>query len=144
MERPALKREVVKYIVSHYGLKLARACRLMKQVRSTQYLHSTKDPKRRAWFAKSLAFRLWSVLSGLQKQSKILETSFALGKGLTNCRAPTDCLQHLISCFSKRFLSVFLKPCFNEKQMAESPQYEFQIDQNLRITRKIVNLVSAT
>ena len=45
MERPALKREVVKYIVSHYGLKLARACRLMKQVRSTQYLHSRKDPK---------------------------------------------------------------------------------------------------
>ena len=45
VERPALKREVVKYIVSHYGLKLARACRLMKQVRSTQYLHSGKDPK---------------------------------------------------------------------------------------------------
>jgi putative transposase len=45
VERPALKREVVKYIVSHYGLKLARACRLMKQVRSTQYLHSRKDPK---------------------------------------------------------------------------------------------------
>lgn len=45
MERPALKREVVNYIVHHYGLKLARACRLMKQVRSTQYLHSRKDPK---------------------------------------------------------------------------------------------------
>jgi putative transposase len=45
VERPALEREVVKYIVSHYGLKLARACKLMKQVRSTQYLHSTKDPK---------------------------------------------------------------------------------------------------
>ena len=45
MEWPALKRDVVKYIVSHYGLKLARACRLMKQVRSTQYLHSRKDPK---------------------------------------------------------------------------------------------------
>jgi hypothetical protein len=45
VERPALKREVVKYIVSHYGLKLARACRLIKQVRSTQYLRSTKDPK---------------------------------------------------------------------------------------------------
>jgi putative transposase len=45
-ERPALKREVVvKYIMNHYGLKLARACRLMKQVRSTQYLHSRKDPK---------------------------------------------------------------------------------------------------
>jgi putative transposase len=42
-----LKREVVKYIVSHYGLKLARACRLMRQVRSTQYLHSQKDPKLR-------------------------------------------------------------------------------------------------
>jgi putative transposase len=66
VERPALKREVVNYIVSHYDLKLARACRLMKQVRSTQYavrstqyavrstqyavrstqyLHSKKDPK---------------------------------------------------------------------------------------------------
>jgi putative transposase len=36
---------VVKYIVTHYGLKLARACRLVRQVRSTQYLHSRKDPK---------------------------------------------------------------------------------------------------
>jgi putative transposase len=45
VERSALKREVVKYIASHYGLKLARACRMMKQLRSTQYLHSTKDPK---------------------------------------------------------------------------------------------------
>jgi putative transposase len=45
VERPALKREVVKYIVSHYGLKLARACRLVRQVRSTQYLYSRKDPK---------------------------------------------------------------------------------------------------
>jgi predicted component of type VI protein secretion system len=45
VERPALKREVVTYIVSHYGLKLARACRLVRQVRSTQYLHSRKDPK---------------------------------------------------------------------------------------------------
>jgi putative transposase len=46
VERPALKREVVNYIVHHYGLKLARTCRLMKQVRSTQYLPSRKDPKR--------------------------------------------------------------------------------------------------
>lgn len=45
MERPALKRTVIEYIVQHYGLKVARACRLMKQVRSTQYLRSTKDPK---------------------------------------------------------------------------------------------------
>lgn len=45
MVRPALKREVVDYIVDHYGLKLARACRLIKQVRSTQYLSSKKDPK---------------------------------------------------------------------------------------------------
>lgn len=45
MGRPALKREVVEYIIEHYGLKLARACRLIKQVRSTQYLTSKKDPK---------------------------------------------------------------------------------------------------
>jgi len=45
VERPALKREVVNYIVQHYGLKLARACRLINQVRSTQYLRSKKDQK---------------------------------------------------------------------------------------------------
>lgn len=45
MGRPALKRVVVTYIIDHYGLKLARACRLIKQVRSTQYLSSRKDPK---------------------------------------------------------------------------------------------------
>jgi putative transposase len=43
--RPALKRAVVAYIIDHYGLKLARACRLIKQVRSTQYLSSRKAPK---------------------------------------------------------------------------------------------------
>ncbi len=45
MGRPALKREAVDYIIDHYGLNLARACRLIKQVRSTQYLASKKDPK---------------------------------------------------------------------------------------------------
>lgn len=33
------------YIVSHYGLKLRRACTLIKQTRSTQYYQSVKDPK---------------------------------------------------------------------------------------------------
>jgi putative transposase len=33
----------VDYIVSHYGLKLRRACRLIKQTRSVQYYHSVKD-----------------------------------------------------------------------------------------------------
>jgi hypothetical protein len=33
--RPALKREVVNYIVSHYCLRLRRACTLIKQTRST-------------------------------------------------------------------------------------------------------------
>lgn len=45
MGRPALKREVVEYIIAHYGVKLARACRLIKQASSTQYRKSTKDPK---------------------------------------------------------------------------------------------------
>jgi len=43
--RPALKRKVVDYSVDHYKLKLAPACRLIKQVRSTQYFSSKKDPK---------------------------------------------------------------------------------------------------
>lgn len=45
MGRPALKREVVNYIVSHYGVKLRWACTLIKQTRSTQYYQSVKDPK---------------------------------------------------------------------------------------------------
>lgn len=45
MGRPALKREVVNHIVSHYGVKLRRACTLIKQTRSTQYYQSVKDPK---------------------------------------------------------------------------------------------------
>jgi len=43
--RPALKREVVQYIVTHYGLNLMRACKLVKQPRSVQYYQSVKDPK---------------------------------------------------------------------------------------------------
>ena len=33
------------YIVSHYDLKMRRACRLVKQTRSTQYRRSVKDPR---------------------------------------------------------------------------------------------------
>ncbi len=43
--RPALKREAVDYIVSHYDLNMRRACRLVKQSRSMQYYQSVKDPK---------------------------------------------------------------------------------------------------
>jgi putative transposase len=43
--RPALKREVVRYVIEHYGLPLQRACRLMKQAPSVQYYRSVKDPK---------------------------------------------------------------------------------------------------
>jgi putative transposase len=35
----------VDYIVSHYDLKMRRACRLVKQTRSTQYRRSVKDPR---------------------------------------------------------------------------------------------------
>jgi len=43
--RPALKREVVDYIVRHYDLPIRRACRLIKQHRSNQYYSSVKDPR---------------------------------------------------------------------------------------------------
>jgi putative transposase len=32
-------------VCSHYGLKLRRACRLVKQSRSVQYYHSIKDQR---------------------------------------------------------------------------------------------------
>ena len=44
LARPALKRHAVAYMVSHYGLKMRRACRLVKQTRSVQYYRSMKDP----------------------------------------------------------------------------------------------------
>ncbi|WAG21847.1 IS3 family transposase [Burkholderia gladioli] len=43
--RPALRRDVVAYVVSHYGLTMRRACRLLKQPRSVQYYRSVKDPR---------------------------------------------------------------------------------------------------
>jgi putative transposase len=36
----------VAYIVSHYALKVRRACRLVKQTRSVHYYRSVKDPRR--------------------------------------------------------------------------------------------------
>lgn len=33
------------YMISHYGLNLRRACRLIKQTRSTQYYCTVKDPR---------------------------------------------------------------------------------------------------
>nr|WP_152034529.1 IS3 family transposase [Burkholderia contaminans] len=43
--RPALRKDVVDYVVSHYGLTMRRACRLVKQPRSVQYYRSVKDPR---------------------------------------------------------------------------------------------------
>ncbi|CAG9212764.1 hypothetical protein BGLA2_220020 [Burkholderia gladioli] len=43
MARPALRHDGVAYVVSHYGLTMRRACRLMKQPRSVQYYRSVKD-----------------------------------------------------------------------------------------------------
>ncbi|WP_422393410.1 IS3 family transposase [Mycetohabitans endofungorum] len=45
LARPALRRAVVDYVVSHYGLTMRRACRLVKQPRSVQYYRSVKDPR---------------------------------------------------------------------------------------------------
>ncbi|WP_425128640.1 IS3 family transposase [Burkholderia gladioli] len=45
LARPALRRDVVAYVVSHYGLTMRRACRLLKQPRSVQYYRSVKDPR---------------------------------------------------------------------------------------------------
>ena len=45
LARPALRRQVVVYMVSHYGLGTRRACRLIKQTRSVQYYCSIKDPR---------------------------------------------------------------------------------------------------
>lgn len=56
--RPALKREVVDYITDHYGLKLARACQLIKQVRSTQYLSARRI---RSWHCGNACAKLAQV-----------------------------------------------------------------------------------
>src|SRR3954453_15420210 len=43
--RPALRKHAVTYIVSHHRLSQRRACRLIKQHRSTHYYRSVKDPR---------------------------------------------------------------------------------------------------
>ena len=45
MARPALKRQAVDYLVDHYSSSRRRACRLVRQTRSTVYYRSRKDPK---------------------------------------------------------------------------------------------------
>jgi putative transposase len=45
MVRPALKRPMVDYIVSHYVVSQRRACRLVHQHRSIQWYRSRKDPR---------------------------------------------------------------------------------------------------
>lgn len=45
MAAPALKRQVVSYIVDHYDLPMQRACRLVKQAHSIHYYRSVKDPQ---------------------------------------------------------------------------------------------------
>lgn len=45
MARPALRRQAVDYLVDHYASSRRRACRLVRQTRSSIYYRSRKDPK---------------------------------------------------------------------------------------------------
>ena len=45
MARPALKRQAVEYIVSHYGLQHAAGLPIDEATRSVQYYRSVKDPR---------------------------------------------------------------------------------------------------
>jgi putative transposase len=45
VERPALKKLAVAYVVSHHRISQRRACRLVKQHRSSHYYRSVKDPR---------------------------------------------------------------------------------------------------
>lgn len=45
MARPALRRQVVEYIMDHYATSRRRACRLANQPRSMEYYRSRKDPR---------------------------------------------------------------------------------------------------
>lgn len=45
MARPALKRQAVDSLVDHYAASRRRACRLVRQTRSTLYYRARKDPK---------------------------------------------------------------------------------------------------
>lgn len=44
MARPALKRQAVEYIVSHYAIAHRRACRIVRQHRSVDFYRSRLDP----------------------------------------------------------------------------------------------------
>jgi putative transposase len=43
--RPALRKDAVDYMTSHWGISQRRACRLIKQPRSNQHYESRKDPR---------------------------------------------------------------------------------------------------
>lgn len=45
MARPALKRQAVDYIVSHYAIAHRRACRIVRQHRSVDFYRSRLDPR---------------------------------------------------------------------------------------------------
>lgn len=45
MARPALKRQAVGYLVEHHHCSKRRACRLVRQHRSSEYYQSVKDPR---------------------------------------------------------------------------------------------------
>lgn len=45
MGRPALRKDAVDYMTSHWGISQRRACRLIKQPRSNQHYCRRKDPR---------------------------------------------------------------------------------------------------
>lgn len=45
MERTALRRQAVDYIINHYAIAWRRACRIIKQHRSVEYYRWRKAPQ---------------------------------------------------------------------------------------------------
>ena len=129
MGRPALRRLAVDYTVHCYGITQRRACRLIRQSRSTQRYHSIKDP-RLALRARMREIACTRVRYGYRRILVLLRREgWQLGKNLVYRLYTEEGLQLRSKRPKRRKMAVTRRERFEPKRPNEAWAMDFVSDQ---------------
>jgi len=135
MARPAVKRQAVDYVISHYRTTRRRACRIVGQHRSVQYYRSRKDPKI-ALRARMRELAQVRIRYGYRRLHVLLRREgWSLGKDQTYRLYTEECLQLRSKRPRRRKMAVARRERYVPKRPNQAWSMDFVADQLVDGTR---------